>query len=148
MRRGRSGGRALLPRSFWLLPLLACTCGCGSSKISGKVTYKGQPLNGGIVVFTSANGWSGNAAIAEDGTYNISKVPKGSAKVTVTGLGEGRKPPRSKKAQRRPQVEGAPQVDQGRTSVTIPPQYQDLDKTPLKLEVTGGSQTYNIPLDD
>lgn len=64
------------------LGMLAAT-GCSSEgNVSGKISYQGKPLTGGIVVFMSPGG-SRTAQIGEDGTYSISHMPIGLAKIAV-----------------------------------------------------------------
>jgi hypothetical protein len=127
-----------LKASLWLLPLLACTAGCGSPKLSGKVTYNGEPLRSGLVSITAANGWVGTSQIDEDGNYSIANVPSGSAKITVDNFSsEVRGIPRNVK--RPPHAEPT-------APVKIPPKYKDPKTSGLTCEVTGGRQTHNIEL--
>ena len=71
--------------TWWLgrsvpFALLGVALGCGGPKpllpVSGKVTYRGQPLPGGTIVFTpdAKHGERGPIAVAEiarDGTYSL-----------------------------------------------------------------------------
>jgi hypothetical protein len=124
--------------SLWLLPLLACAVGCGSPKLSGKVTYNGEPLHGGLVSITAANGWVGTSRIDEDGNYSIANVPPGSAKIAVDNFsGEVKKIPRNIK---RPPKSDPP------APVKIPAKYKEAATSGLTCEVTGGRQTHNIDL--
>src|SRR5262249_25999933 len=62
-----------------LFPVLAAS-GCGTAKvnISGKVSYKGAPLKGGNVTFSSTAGKGDvSSRIAEDGTYTLERCPTG-----------------------------------------------------------------------
>jgi hypothetical protein len=145
MRQTRSGGR--WKAGLWLLPLLACTIGCGSSKISGKVTHKGEPLHMGLVTFTAADGSPHTAQINEDGTYSIANVPPGLAKIAVEGFGEkGRLPPGGK-AMRRPKDEHSPSAEASYAPVKINPKYKKPETSGLTCEVKGGRQTHDIQLD-
>jgi hypothetical protein len=150
MRQTRSGGRGRLKAAFWLLPLLACLAGCGSPKVSGKVTYKGEPLHMGTVLFTAANGWTGTSQINEDGTYSIANVPPGLAKVAVdTPSEKGRTPPGGK-AQRRPREDAPNEPSTAapvHAPVKIPDKYKKPETSGLTFEVNGGRQTYNIALE-
>jgi len=66
---------------------LGLIVGCGSKKtasaeVSGKVTYKGAPVTGGLLAFHGdAGGYS--AAITPDGTYHVVDLPPGEVVVTV-----------------------------------------------------------------
>jgi hypothetical protein len=63
---------------------LSVGCSSGKGDVSGKVTFKGAPLKGGIVTFVSEGGGSNIvASIREDGTYTASNVASGKYKVCV-----------------------------------------------------------------
>ena len=49
--------------------------------VSGKVTYKGKPLTGGVVILTDADG-KVKADLGDDGTYKLNVKP-GQYKVAV-----------------------------------------------------------------
>jgi hypothetical protein len=60
--------------------------GCGASvgDVSGKVTYKGNPLKGGIVTLINDEAKkSFTGTINEDGTFSLTKVTTGDYKVLV-----------------------------------------------------------------
>ena len=137
-----SGGRRLKV-SLWLLPLLACAAGCGSPKLSGKVTYNGEPLHSGIVSITAANGWVGTSQINDDGTYSIANVPAGSAKIAVDNFSSE---PGTKLARKIPRPPDKSHPTQA-PPVKIPEKYKDPKTSGLTLEVTGGRQTYDIKLE-
>lgn len=71
--------------------LAATMCGCGGgvanapANISGKVTYKGAPVTGGVIGFFSKNAEGGgySATINPDGTYSTNNVAAGEVTVTV-----------------------------------------------------------------
>ena len=154
MRQRRNGGRGRLKAVLWLLPLLACTAGCGAPKVSGKVTYKGEPLHMGQVLFTATNGWTGSSQINEDGTYSIPSVPPGQAKIAVDCpyFEEGKNassPAARRHGQRPPMSEEAKKGSAGVKEyppVKIPDKYKKPETSGLTLEVTGGRQTHNIDL--
>src|SRR4051812_29066823 len=75
----RSGGLVVL------LVLTASLAGCAkpTGSVSGKVTYKGNPLKGGNVIFLKADGQSEWADIGEDGKYQIDKILAGPVKIGV-----------------------------------------------------------------
>jgi hypothetical protein len=74
--RGRlAGGAAVLG--------VLLTAGCGAPSVSGKVTFNGQPLNGGAVTFHGADGQTGMSWIDPEGNYSVPKAPAGEVKVTV-----------------------------------------------------------------
>jgi hypothetical protein len=65
-----------------VLVLSLASCGKSGSMVSGTVTYKGQPLPGGIIVFQSADGGRHPGSIGVDGSYTA-LVPPGEMKVGV-----------------------------------------------------------------
>jgi hypothetical protein len=97
-------GRAMI-RSALLVTLAVLLTGCGSSApgplvpVTGTVAYRGQPLPGGMIVFTpdSAKGGQGpisSATIQPDGSFSLSTgenpgaVP-GWHRITVVAISEG-----------------------------------------------------------
>jgi len=71
----------------FLIVLLGFCVGCGPKsqtpvRLSGTVTYKGNPLHGGNITFHTDNHGMLNTTINSDGTYKID-LPTGSMKVTV-----------------------------------------------------------------
>jgi truncated hemoglobin YjbI len=51
--------------------------------VSGKVTYKGKPLTGGMVILTDADGKEAKADLAADGTFKLKDVKPGQYTVAV-----------------------------------------------------------------
>src|SRR5262245_42614652 len=78
---------------------LALGCGPRYGDVTGSVTYKGSPVAGGTITFYDAANRATSGAIQEDGTYTVSKVALGRARVTVVspmdipfkGMNEGAK---------------------------------------------------------
>jgi hypothetical protein len=79
---GRRALRAacLAPALLGLLLFAGCD---GKGKVSGKVTYKGQVLNGGNVRFMNDTHNSFTVSIAEDGSYVLDKLPPGNYRIGV-----------------------------------------------------------------
>lgn len=68
------------------LALLVCVVatGCGGNgSVSGKVSYNGQALGGGTVIFYSEGKGSAESQIGPDGSYSIDKIAAGPVKVAV-----------------------------------------------------------------
>lgn len=161
--RTSSSVRKLLRCCVLLFPLFPLAAGCGSSSqgtVSGKVSYKGKPLPGGEVrFFPEAEGGSFYSAIASDGSYSITKLPRGPAKITVTFSRENpltKMNPRIKaKAEKgiQQQMEATKAHSKGESApastenVTLPEKYGDPAKSGLKVDVTGGKQTFDMNLD-
>jgi hypothetical protein len=158
-------------RSAGLLAVAALlgAAGCKSyGDVSGKVTYKGQPLKGGTVTFTTPGKGSVSAPIAEDGSYTAARVPAGEARIAVETKSVGPpaqtkgpaafkrgppklRPPKDKDLESMPKDAHAPmsgdlpKADYKRF-VPVPEQYADPEKSGLTFTVTGGPQTHDIDL--
>lgn len=63
------------------LLFLVPACGPRSGSLSGKITYKGEPLKGGTITFLGPYTYS--AEIKLDGSYEITKMYSGSYRVGV-----------------------------------------------------------------
>jgi hypothetical protein len=150
----------LLSFLFFLsaVPFLA---GCGSSKVSGKVTYQGKTVPGGMVVFYGADNWTGNSPIEKDGSYTIPKVPPVMMKITAdtSSLRPVRMPmgaPKMPNLQKNPppdlpeQAKENPLYNPNLNAdryLPIPPKYADRELSGLTYEVTSGTQIHDIKLD-
>ncbi|HEY7424028.1 MAG TPA: carboxypeptidase-like regulatory domain-containing protein [Gemmataceae bacterium] len=156
-----------LRRSFLVLSFGLLVAGCSDKgDVSGKVTYNGKPLPGGIVTFfPSSRGGVFNAKINEDGSYSLSKVPAGKMKITVVSTSS--KPPLSPMAKKMAQQMKAKKHEFTKEEldkmpaeyraaldpssgpekrVPIPPKYVDPEKSGLEYTVLDGKQEHNIEL--
>jgi len=125
--------------------------GCGSSAgtVSGKVTYQGSALKGGRVTFIPAKGQSVTAEIGEDGSYTISNVPAGEAKITVetkylakrASLPAYKPPPGAPGGYKPPNPE-----DSARRYTPIPDSYAEAATSDLTYAVKAGRQDHEIKL--
>lgn len=131
----------LSSRRRWLLLAILCTsgltslAGCGGVRrvpVSGTVTLDGQPLNGGILVFTPDTAKGNMAKISctspvKEGSYDLETngitradsgpgVPLGWYKVTLRVLDLGTK--------KHPQA-----------PINVNDKYKSVEKTPLAVEV-------------
>jgi hypothetical protein len=125
-----------------VLVVLAClSCGKPTGKVSGVVTYRGEPLNSGTVTFLDGSNLPvGSSAISPQGAYSVSRVPVGTVKILVTTPHSAASsrllppPPRGKEA-------GEPIPP-----VTVPLSYGDTEKSDLSYTVTVGDQEHPIVL--
>jgi hypothetical protein len=138
-------GRRLLTLALALALPLAAGCGGGKGTVTGRVTYKGDPLPYGNVQFFT----SGGAFVAEikaDGTYTLPDVPAGPARISVNcqdpkyadfmkALSASARDPKAPKPKGRPE-----DFDK------IPSKYNDPDAGGLTYTVKSGTQTHDIPL--
>src|SRR5207302_362988 len=135
--------------------LVAAGCGRSTGTVSGKVTFKNQPLKGGTVTFTPKDGPGFVIAqIQPDGSYTAENVPVGETAVTVeTETVAPRKMPKGvintkgiKNAEGEAVETPYSYERSGDNYVKIPPGYSNPSKSGLQLTVTSGSQTYDPPL--
>jgi hypothetical protein len=135
----------LLP---WLALLALAGCGPAAGSISGKVSYKDKPLNGGTVRLVSSDNRVKSAVIGTDGTYTIDRVPVGPAKIAVSPPIAGTVMPRGMKMDPS-KMGGGPEgaaAPAGDKPVPLPDKYQDPEKSGLTYTVTAGKQEHDIPL--
>lgn len=122
-----------------LLPLLI-GCGEPNAELKGTVTYNGKPLNSGSIMFQCDAGPVENANIESDGTYVISGLPMGPAKVTV----QVSAPPQ-------PGPDGEITNEPGTyepNPVMIPNKFASADTSGLTVDIKEAQQTYDIALKD
>jgi len=66
--------------------LLGCGGGTGSgnaARVSGTLSYNGQPIKGGVMAFHSSDGVVYPAMLSPDGTYSANDIGTGEMVVTV-----------------------------------------------------------------
>lgn len=144
-----------------LLTLSGCT---KTGTVNGSVTLDGQPVLFGQVAFTGPNGKSVSAPI-RNGKFTLSKVPLGAGTFTVNtqevqairdelSRQEGNLPPGVGVPNGAAAPAGDPQAAQHRKDmeematkgVLVPLRYTDPAQSGLKYTVTGGDQTFDLPL--
>lgn len=160
MRAFRGMHRFFLTCLFPLL-VLAVGCGKGGGTVSGKVYYKGKEVSRGSVQFLpEGKGGNFTAVIGSDGSYSISQLPRGPAKIIVL-VGRKTPPPNASMMMNKGKhmdminkmksnAEGgkADSADTAKdTEITVPEKYTDPEKSGLKIDVTGGKQTFDIKLE-
>jgi hypothetical protein len=139
-----------------LLALVALVgCGKGTGHVTGTVTYKGQLITSGAVVFYGADGNADSGRIDRKGTYTVAQAPSGKVKVAVLPAKARREsgPPVSRatgQPKDPPAKDGddiAPAAPSG-GKAAFPEKYADPETTPLTFTVSGGKQTFDIELTD
>jgi hypothetical protein len=158
MKDNRQGGRLRLAAALALLACLAAA-GCGSyGSISGKLSYNGVPLGGGVVVFSVEGQGNASSDIGPDGSYHITKIPVGTAKIAVDTSSvmpppvDFRRPASMPTAPPDQTPPGATQPAFGQPGqtrgkyVAIPENYADLTKSGLSYDVKSGAQTKDFDL--
>lgn len=133
----------MIRRSAFRLAVCLASClflcggsGCGPSRgsVSGKVTYKGNPVVWGTVTVVASDNMSYAGQITSDGTYSIPNVPHGPVKFCVTSPN-----PAAKKLTAPPKHGGAdlPDPDPAQALppagawVLIPEKYADFQQSGL-----------------
>jgi hypothetical protein len=163
------------PRQVFLsLPLFfVVVFGCGQSrtpsKVSGKVTYKGQTVSAGTISFhRQGKDQSGvySYPLNSDGTYSGTDMPAEEMVVTVetesanpnqvkqtyapppmAGAGKAMGPDEYRKKMKE---KGAPVEASGNSGpyVKIPKKYAEKETSPLKATLTKGKNEFNFDLTD
>jgi hypothetical protein len=155
-------------RTCWCALVLSSflvAAGCSrTGKVSGKVTYKGQTLKAGTVqFFPEGKGGDYSSPIKEDGSYSISKIPPGPAKIAVVSSttnplagmppmarGPGAKGMKQAEEQMKKSKEGGgtgASPFEAKQGVSVPAMYGDPEKSGLKVDVTSGSQPFDIKIE-
>jgi hypothetical protein len=135
-----------------LLATLACPLsgGCGSrtATVSGRVTFRGKPVNNGSVIVYCSDKQIVRGNLGTDGTYTIPNVPYGSSTVTVQS--HSRVPAGLRMAQNLPPSSGGPVqpiVEHGDTlPVALPQKYSVPEESGLRVVVEDGPVTFDIDL--
>lgn len=144
--------RILLLTSFVGAFLLICGCSSGTADVTGSVTYNGKPVKTGTVTFFVDGATPKAGQISADGTYKVTGVKIGAAKVTVASPDPSTPDP--DKMKRDPNnVKGGggkrPTGGTGKASgdwVPLPAQYADFTKSGLSYTVQASENKYNIEL--
>ncbi|MDB5310044.1 MAG: carboxypeptidase regulatory-like protein [Gemmataceae bacterium] len=111
-----------------------------TAEVRGVVTYRGQPVNGGLVRFTSADPANkvGQASgmLDRDGTFQFHGAPLGPVRVLID-------------TSNRPAEDYAPwRPDSGRPKpVFIPARFADPKRSGLDREVAAGENVFEFHLD-
>jgi hypothetical protein len=150
---GTGPGRRAFQGLGLLLVVGATGCGTSVGSVSGKVTFKGEPVGGGIVTFHLPGKPAKTAPIGPDGSYSIDDVPIGELKIAVdTSTAkpaepppEGTVPQNMPPEARKSAVYGGKRPEGGKY-VEIPANYSDTNTSGLTYTVKTGSQTHKIEL--
>ena len=124
------------------LALVAVGCQ-GKGDVSGKVTYKGKPLVFGTVQFEGRDGMLRQGNIETDGSYTVSGVATGEAKVAVSSRNPKSSdfiPMQREGAEKRPPPPDVPGW------FRIPEKYETTFNSGLTYTIKPGPNTINIEL--
>jgi hypothetical protein len=119
--------------------LAGAMVGCGESvsPVTGKVTWKGEPVKGGTIIFRPAEpgnrpGSPASATVGEDGTYSLQVGANAGAVIGKNTVGYTA-------------PEGKPSLDPGKDGELSP--YANLVPTQKEVEVKTGKNEINIQLE-
>jgi len=151
----RAGSRCVRLVVLGVILCVPGLVGCGGSKkasVSGKITYKGEPLGNGTVVFIGEKSAGGSSPIGADGSYKMRDVPVGPMKITVETVPSRPAPktPNMPKAPNMPEMPPMPGQENAAPGkyVKIPDRFKDPAKSGLTYDVTPGDQKHDITLPD
>jgi hypothetical protein len=128
-----------------LLALVAVGCG-RPNRVTGRVTFDGQPLPAGAVTFLCDGGQRPVLAgrIDADGTYEIPAAPLGRARISVETFKPTPKP--------KPGIDPQTGIDDSLgwedtgPYVPIPKRYGSVKTSGLEYTIVPGEQTFDIAL--
>jgi hypothetical protein len=133
-------------RAGCLAGLALVLTGCGRSSrvggITGKVHLGTRPLTGGSVTFVGADGTKASSGIGRDGTYRISQMVVGPARIAV--VSRTHVPPGLLRSGRR-QAKGTAAAEE--RPVAIPKRYERPESSGLTYTVLKGEQPFDIKLE-
>ncbi len=157
-------------RLLLLLPVcLVLVIGCKGSKnptssVSGKVTYKGQPVSAGTITFNLKEGGNYGASLKADGSYTVTGMPAEEMIVTIETESANPKQPKAsygppmQKGKEDPSNAyskmmkqkgfGADAAPESGPYVPIPKKYADKEKSPLKVKLDRGDNKKDFDLTD
>jgi hypothetical protein len=142
------------------LLVLAVLAGCGPKRsrfgeVTGKVTYKSQPVNdAALLLYPAAGGPDAlplTIPVDGEGNFRIRDVTPGEYRVVVQGqTGENsdasllKMLPPDKRAEMKAKM-GSPATAK---TIPFPKKYQNVKSTPLKCTVSNEDQSLNLELTD
>src|SRR5262245_18393694 len=135
----RPGVRPAAGLGVLALTLLAAGCGRGTGNVSGTVKFNGRPLTAGTISFFDPDNRVSSSPIKPDGTYTVTGVRTGRAKIAVAvplSISFAPSDVPGAKAMTVPQSKAPP----------IPPRYLDPEQSGLTCDVHTGDQTHEVDL--
>jgi len=123
--------------------LVLAGCGAGKGDLTGSVKLGDKPVRMGTVTVTAADGSQQSGVIQEDGTYKVSGIPAGDAKIAVTSPDP--KTSKTHMRQKGKETEAAPPVDTSKWTA-IPEKYTDTKTSGLATSIKSGENKFDIDL--
>jgi hypothetical protein len=129
-------------------------CGCsggGVGVVSGKVTFNNKSLAMGQVIVVGVDSMPYYGIIEDDGTYKVTGVPAGPAKVAVSSTdprntGRASRPAPDGGGPPRPGMGNGTPLGDPKKWFPIPEKYLDFNASGITLTVERGENPFNIDL--
>jgi hypothetical protein len=133
----------------WASLVLVVGCQDPRVTVSGKVSFAGKPLPGGLVAFAGPDNQVQTAHIKADGSYSVSDVKVGMNKVTVqtSSMITDGPPDRGGDGPASAAPVGGKAANSKGRFVPIPNRYSQASTSGLEIVVSPGGQTFNITLE-
>lgn len=132
------------------LGTLVVFCGCSSkATVTGKVYFKGAPLNGGQVTIVGTDKVGRTGMIGVDGEYKVDGLPAGDARIGVMTT-PGKAPPvpgMAKGMDASKMGGGVKEKETGTKLIPIPDKYNSADTSGLTLTIKTGVNQHDIKID-
>jgi hypothetical protein len=144
--------RVIAASLVFLVLVVGCRTRIPTGVVAGKVTYKGNAVNGAVLNFNPTGSGAGvplSIPVAQDGTFRTTGVPPGDYKITVQGS-PGTKGPNIKNMTAEQIAKMKESLEKLETPPTIkfPNKYTKPETTPLTKTIVVGEQTLELELTD
>lgn len=128
-----NSGRWFACQTLFVLAFMAGVAGCGSNlaQVDGTVSFKGEKVKGGMLIFSPENGEPAAATIKDDGSFVLQT---GTSSGATTGKSTVTYSPPGGEASTDPKKEGTPSP------------YVGLVPKDTSVEIKPGKNTFNIEL--
>ncbi len=147
-----------MTRFISLAVMLFFLVGCGGGKgapagtVSGKITYKGQPVNGAALQLTQTAGQGDtiNIPVTQEGTFSVADVPAGDYIVVVVPS-SGASPvhiPKNTDPAKLAEAKAKVEATKTPPTIPIPEKYKQRLTSGLNITIAAGQQTKDIELKD
>jgi len=140
----------------FVVALLALTLGCSrSGRLTGTVMYQDRPVVSGTVTLVASDGVTHQAIIHPDGSFELTGVSSGIAKVAITSPDPVQQAKQIEAVQRsRASGTTQPKKSSPQTAAAptgwfpLPDRFADPEQSGITLDIRGGRNTLPIALTD
>lgn len=130
-----------------LFAVFVSVSGCGGSgkcSVSGKVTFKGKPVYGGVVTLMNDKDAPAMGAIDFEGNYKVDNAPTGKVRIGV--VSQKPQAPRDRGGDRMKGT-AVPGAGDPTKWFTVDEKYADPNSSGKEMTLKGGANTINIDLE-